>query len=109
LAAGLAGVAHLAKNLAPVFCLCDSRDIGSEAQVRSPHTSEPTIYLYDKVPGGVGLAARLFEVRSELLARCRETIRACDCRDGCPGCIGPQIEPGSKAKRAARALLESIQ
>ncbi|MBN9491913.1 DEAD/DEAH box helicase [bacterium] len=109
LAAGLAGVAHLAKNLAPVFCLCDSRDIGSEAQVRSPHTGEPTIYLYDKVPGGVGLAARLFEVRSELLARCRETIRACDCRDGCPGCIGPQIEPGSKAKRAARALLESIQ
>lgn len=108
MAAGLAGIAHLAKNLAPVFCLCDARDIGSEAQVRSPHTEKPTVYLYDTVPGGVGLAERLFEVRGELLARCLATVRGCDCRDGCPGCIGAQIEPGGKAKRAARSLLESV-
>ncbi len=108
LAGGLAGIAHLAKNLAPVFCLCDARDIGSEAQVRSPHTEKPTVYLYDTVPGGVGLAERLFEVRQQLIQKCMETVSACECRDGCPGCIGPQIEPGGKAKRAAQALLSSV-
>jgi DEAD/DEAH box helicase domain-containing protein len=109
LAGGLGGVAHLARNLAPVFCLCDARDIGSEAQVRSPHTGRPTVYLYDTVPGGVGLSERLFEVRAELLARCLETLTACACSDGCPGCIGPQIEAGGPAKRATRLLLESVR
>lgn len=108
LAGGLAGVAHLARHLAPVFCLCDAHDIGSDAQVRSPHTGAPTLFLYDTIPGGVGLAERLFDVRAALLERCLETVRECDCADGCPGCIGPQVEYGGRAKAAAVRLLESV-
>lgn len=106
LAAGLEGVAHLARSLAPAHCLCDPRDIGVDVQVRSPHTGLPTLFLYDLVPGGVGLAPRLFEVRRELLAACLETVRACGCRWGCPSCVGAQAEPRSPAKEAATALLE---
>lgn len=106
LAAGLEGVAHLARGLAPVFCLCDPRDVGIDVQVRSPHTGLPTVFLYDLVPGGVGLAPRIFELRRELLGACLETVRSCGCRWGCPACVGAQAEPRSPAKDAAARLLE---
>ncbi|GBD24529.1 ATP-dependent RNA helicase DbpA [bacterium HR29] len=107
LAAGLEGVAHLARGLAPAFCLCDPRDVGVDVQVRSPHTGLPTVFLYDLVPGGVGLAPRIFELRRELLRACLDTLRACDCPWGCPSCVGAQAEPRSPAKAAAAALLEA--
>lgn len=108
LAAGLAGVAHLARNLAPIFCMCDARDIGSEAHVRSTFTGLPTVYLFDNVPGGVGLAEKLFDLRHELAEACLRVLLACDCRDGCPACVGPQVESKSPARKAARQLLEKL-
>lgn len=108
LASGLAGVAHLARNLAPVFCMCDPRDIGSEAHVRSPFTQAPTVYLYDTVPGGVGLAEKLFDVRKDLAEACLAVLLTCECPNGCPGCVGPQVEAKSPAKKAARQLLERL-
>jgi DEAD/DEAH box helicase domain-containing protein len=105
-AAGLLGIAHLARNLAPIYCLADARDIGAEAQVRAPFTHEPTVFLYDTIPGGVGLAQRLFEVREQLLRACRDAVAACACDNGCPSCVGPQVEPESPAKRSAQVLLE---
>jgi DEAD/DEAH box helicase domain-containing protein len=59
-------------------------------------------------PGGVGLAEKLFEVREPLLEACLALARACDCENGCPGCVGPQVEPNSPAKRAATRLLERV-
>lgn len=108
IAAGLNGIAHLMRNLAPIYCLCDARDIGSEAQVRAPHSELPTVYLYDTAPAGVGLAERLFEVRDELLRTSRELVEQCTCEDGCPGCVGPQVEKGGMAKKAARQLLAAV-
>jgi len=107
-AAGLAGIAHLARNLAPIFCLCDPRDIGSEPQVRSPYNGQPTVFLYDTVPGGVGLCDRLFEVHDQLVDACIAQLDACECEAGCPACVGPQVETRSAAKRAARQLLTRL-
>ncbi len=107
-AAGLAGVAHLARNLAPVFCLCDPRDIGTDAQVRSPFTQLPTVFLFDSVPGGVGLAEKLFDVRGDLVDACLAVLSSCECPNGCPGCVGPQVEAKSPAKKAARQLLKRL-
>lgn len=52
---------------------------------------DPTIFLYDKIPGGVGLATRLFEERRLLMERVHTLIEACPCDEGCPACIGPEI------------------
>jgi len=108
IASGLSGIGELARNLAPIFCLCDARDIGANVQVRAPSTELPTVYLYDMVPGGVGLAEKLFDVRDSLLEACLALARTCACDNGCPGCVGPQIEPNSPAKKAATTLLERI-
>ncbi len=105
-AAGLIGVAHLARNLAPIHCLADARDIGADAQVRSPFNHQPTVFLYDTIPGGIGLAPRLYEVREQLLRRCLETVAACPCENGCPSCVGPQVDAESPSKRSAAVLLD---
>jgi len=108
LALGLEGVAHVLRNLAPVFCLCDARDLGADAQVRSPSTGKPTVYLYDMVPGGIGLAERVFEARERIVVACLEAVRGCGCENGCPSCVGPQAERNSPAKRSAAVLLERV-
>ena len=107
-ASGLSGVAHLLRNLAPIYCLCDTRDIGADVQVRAPFTGLPTVFLYDNIPGGVGLAEKLFLVREDLADACLALALACTCDDGCPGCVGPQVERDSPAKKAARRLLERL-
>ncbi len=108
IATGLAGIGHLARNLAPIYCLCDPGDVGADAQVRAPFTEQPTVYLYDMVPGGVGLAEKLFEVRRDLIEACLSLVKACTCENGCPGCVGPQVEPRSPARRAATLMLERL-
>lgn len=85
----LGGLAHALGNVAPLFLMCDPRDLGVQAEPRSKETRAPTITLYDRVPEGLGLAERLYELRAELLRGARDLIAACPCRDGCPACVGP--------------------
>src|SRR4029078_10855552 len=46
------------QTVASVLLMVDPRDLGLVAQVRSPHAEQPTIYLYEAVPGGIGLSER---------------------------------------------------
>ena len=132
---GLRGLAHLLHHLAPLFLMCDVRDLGAwlgdaappetpaEAAPASPRVLtadgtrarllrsdrfEPTLYLYDSQPGGVGLTERLFELLPALVDRARETLLACPCRAGCPSCVGPVNAIGRQAKPIALALLERL-
>ncbi len=107
---GLAGVAHALAHLAPLFLMCDTRDIGVHSDPESPLAGgKPTIVIYDCVPAGIGFSERLFELHAELLARAHELVRDCACEDGCPSCVGPGGEQGSGGKREACALLEAVR
>src|SRR6266508_2857210 len=124
---GLRALTRLLHSLAPIFLLCDIRDIGAwlgdgtpsaEGQVVTRETMRaqlvqgdeftPTIYLYDNQPGGIGLAERIFEVLSELLARGLETLESCACPAGCPSCVEPVNEVGRRAKPVALELLKRL-
>jgi DEAD/DEAH box helicase domain-containing protein len=85
--------------------MVDPRDLGLVTQVRSPHQEAPTIYLYESVPGGVGLSERLWQRHDELIAGATELISACACDDGCPACTGPRLEPDLDAKTLALRFL----
>ncbi len=108
IASGLAGIGHLARELSPMFALSDTRDVGADVQVRCPFNGQPTLFLYDSIPGGVGLAEKLFDVREQLLEACHARLLACPCEEGCPSCVGAQAERRSKAKPAARLMLERL-
>src|SRR6266705_461198 len=124
---GLRAVGYLLHHLAPIFLLCDIRDLGSwlgdttPAQPGAVVTREsarrrlleaerfnPTIYLYDSHAGGIGLSERVFDVLPLLFERGRDTLGACPCRFGCPSCVGPVNEVGRRAKATAAALLREL-
>jgi len=104
----LIGLSRLARNTAPLLLMCDARDLGVQAQAQAPFTGKPTLYLYDAMPGGVGLTERLGELWDELLEMSRDAVRDCPCLEGCPGCVGPVAEVGIRGKAAAVDLLSGL-
>jgi len=96
------------QTVASVLLMVDPRDLGLVSQIRSPHHEAPTIYLYEAVPGGIGLSERLWQRHDELLAGAAELIAACPCDAGCPACTGPRLEPEVDAKALALRLLHDL-
>ena len=76
--------------------------------MRSPHFRRPTLFLYDRVQGGVGLSELLFAEHRALLAAALDVVTRCECTGGCPACVGPVAEVGTLGKETARAILEHL-
>ena len=104
----LLGAGRAVQTIGSVLLMVDPRDLGLVSQVRSPHAEEPTIYLYEAVPGGIGLSERLWQRHDELLAGAADLIGGCPCDAGCPACTGPRLEPNVDAKRLALRLLAEL-
>jgi DEAD/DEAH box helicase domain-containing protein len=119
---GLRGMGVALETVATLALMCDPRDLGTtlgttsiddegdgpELQKSLPRkgfghlydaTYRPTLFLYEHVPGGTGLAERIWERRDVLLARAARMIESCPCDKGCPACVGP-----GDATRKATAL-----
>ena len=107
----LRGVSVALETVACVALMCDPRDLGrtlgdgeneGAAPGRDPLARrtggfDPTLFLFDSIPGGVGLAERLYERSAELLGRARQLIESCACAGGCPACVGPaEVDEGRK-------------
>jgi len=106
---GLAGLAFALGHLAPLFLMCDARDVGVHCDPQSPLAdSQPAVVIYDQVPAGIGFSERLFELHDELMVRAYELVAACECADGCPSCVGPAGEDGLGGKRETLAILEAL-
>jgi DEAD/DEAH box helicase domain-containing protein len=98
----LRGFGHALHTVAALGLMIDPRDLGHTLGDRTDPDSppgkrrgapgfDPTLFLYDHVPGGIGLAPRLFEARDELVRRARALALDCSCSAGCPACIGPEV------------------
>jgi DEAD/DEAH box helicase domain-containing protein len=81
-----------------------SRGGGARLAASGGGRFEPTLYLYDAVAGGTGLAPRLWEERRVLLERSARLVAACPCEAGCPSCVGPVVGTPEAGRR--RVLLE---
>jgi DEAD/DEAH box helicase domain-containing protein len=117
----------LLRTVAPVFLLCDPRDLGVSERVRDPHFQAPCLYVYDQYPGGIGLSEGFLGSLPQIIHGAQEVVDRCPCENGCPSCIGaPEVslaardtlpaapavpaasagEPGSvNAKHSVRAFL----
>ena len=90
---GLRGLANALELVATLALMCDPRDIGRAIEDAAPASQDEdrfaaTAYLYDHVPGGVGLGERIFERAEELLEQTATLIGECACPLGCPLCVG---------------------
>jgi len=89
----LAGAGRILHEMAPAFLMCDSHDLGISERVRDPHFEVPTLYLFDRYPGGTGLAEGLSAILPSVLSAGLERLGACPCEGGCPSCIGVDFSP----------------
>jgi DEAD/DEAH box helicase domain-containing protein len=119
---GLFGLLYAFESVASLLLMCDRMDLGATIGEGSPdiHASptgwesrqeeffEPTLYLFDAYPGGIGLSEPLFHLHDSLIDRTRELIESCPCEKGCPSCVGPVGETGERAKEAALAILKCL-
>jgi len=120
---GLRGLGSALETVSTIAMMCDPRDIGQTlgdgqadeqggGPARDPHSGhtggfDPTVFLFDAIPGGVGLAERIYERAEALFERARALIESCRCNGGCPACVGPGSESGER-KRLALELLSCL-
>jgi DEAD/DEAH box helicase domain-containing protein len=122
---GLRGIGVAFETVAALALMCDPRDLGTTlgdqgadeggengsqgppqkgpAGLRSGY--RPTLFVYEHVPGGTGLAERIWEERTDLGVRTLRLIETCPCAGGCPSCVGPGE---SSRKQAALELLRAV-
>lgn len=108
---GIHAVEHAAISMFPLFALCDRNDIGGISIPQHPQVGKGAIFIYDGYAGGIGLAAKGYELILPLLRKTKELIDSCSCSDGCPACIhSPKCGAGNKPldKQAALATLKYL-
>jgi len=108
---GIHATEHAAIGLFPLLAIADRGDIGGISYTGHPQIGAPAVFIYDGVPGGVGLAASAYEGLENLLQRTRELVAACSCEEGCPCCIqSPKCGNGNKPldKQAAQLTLDTL-
>jgi DEAD/DEAH box helicase domain-containing protein len=113
----LSGVRNLFLTLLALVSMCDPADLGG--MIDSSNLGRPTLFMFDRYPGGLGFAEQGWARLDELAAAALSHVEACPCATGCPSCVGlPILRPAqqqdpdlggrrfSPGKDAARALLE---
>ncbi|MEI2400878.1 Zn-binding domain-containing protein, partial [Paenibacillus phytohabitans] len=105
---GLVGVANVLRHVAPLMTMCDPSDLHVVQQVKAVHNEQPTIFLYDRYPGGIGLSEKVYDAMENLLRESEDLIRKCSCESGCPSCIGTDVVH-EKAKTDALTLISKLK
>jgi DEAD/DEAH box helicase domain-containing protein len=109
LKSGLSGMAHVLYNIAPIFLMCDTRDLGYHSDPLSSLVGgNPTVVIYERIPAGIGFSQKLFSIHDVLIRNANEIVGACPCKDGCPSCVGPAGENGMGGKQETLALLSMM-
>ncbi|MCC7495604.1 MAG: DEAD/DEAH box helicase [Fimbriimonadaceae bacterium] len=85
-AEGMLGIANVLVDIVPLYVLCDYADIG--CVVDSGNFGSPSIFIYDRYPGGLGFAHKAHELLEEILNACVYLVHHCPCESGCPSCVG---------------------
>ncbi|KAG2646716.1 hypothetical protein PVAP13_2KG531300 [Panicum virgatum] len=87
---GSHAASHALLNIVPLHMMCSASDLGTECA--NPHETRgipDRILLYDKHPGGIGIASQAQMLFGELLLAALELVSTCSCMGaaGCPNCI----------------------
>ncbi|OLS40282.1 DEAD/DEAH box helicase [Bacillus sp. MRMR6] len=104
---GLVSAAHALNHIAPLFVMADPQDIHVIPQVKADHNEKPTIFFYDRYPGGVGLSEKIYSGMDEVFMETKKMISNCLCESGCPSCIGTDTI-SELAKKDALNIIDSF-
>jgi DEAD/DEAH box helicase domain-containing protein len=69
---------------------------------------QPTVFLYDSYPGGIGLSAPLFDLRARVVANAHGLVARCACSLGCPACVGPVLGSDEQREHSPKQLALAV-
>lgn len=104
----LVGISNVLRHLVPMFVMCDRTDIHVVPQMKAPHSGMPTIFLYDRYPGGIGLSEAVFERYDEIMGEVKHLLERCPCENGCPSCIGVIEASNHSVKKNVISFLHKL-
>ena len=85
---GLHAAGHAVLAVLPLFVKCERCDVGTEcASPFSTHARPLRLIIYDRNPGGVGIARAAFEAAGGVLRAALALMEQCQCSHGCMKCI----------------------
>lgn len=108
---GIHALEHAAIGIMPLWVMTDRNDLGGISTPFHPGVGRAAVFIYDGIPGGLGLTRQAFEDGEGLLKKTLETISGCRCETGCPACVhSPKCGSGNRPidKASAVKILEAI-
>lgn len=130
LVSGMAGSLIAIHSVASALLMCEPRDLGVSLAMASGSWFAPldpfggqmfqapvhiiasevsmNMFVFDRYPGGIGLSEQIFEIGARIVHAAYDLVSRCDCRSGCPGCIGPTNQPKSTLKPVAINFLADL-
>jgi DEAD/DEAH box helicase domain-containing protein len=109
---GIHALEHAAIGIMPLLVMTDRNDLGGISIPFHSQTGKAAVFVYDGVPGGLGLTRQAFLSAEELINRTFEVIHTCGCETGCPACVhSPKCGSGNRPidKYASLNILELIR
>ncbi len=88
---GLWGIANVLRDVITIHAMCDVMDIGTAMDSRG--TGTPSVFVYDKYPGGLGFARKSYGLTETIMQGALDLITGCPCEAGCPSCVGAPVLP----------------
>jgi len=86
---GLRGIGYATRMLLPAFMTCDTLDFSHS--IGSVNSVWNAIFVYERYPHGLGFTEKAYERLHEIMPVVLDTVRNCDCEDGCPCCVGKPL------------------
>jgi DEAD/DEAH box helicase domain-containing protein len=89
----LMGIANVLIEVAPLFVMCDTQDVG--VVVDEKNLNRSALFFHDRYPGGMGFSRRCLDQFDNIMTTISDVIHDCGCVDGCPSCVGSAVSPSS--------------
>jgi len=108
----LHAIEHAAIGIFPLLVMADHNDVGGMSTNFHPQMGTAVVFIYDGIPGGVGLTRQAFVYAQRLFEYTLKVIRDCPCESGCPSCVqSPQCGSGNRPmdKKGAIFILERLK
>jgi hypothetical protein len=84
---GIHAMEHAAIGIMPLLVMTDRNDLGGISIPFHDQVQTAAVFVYDAVPGGLGLCRQAFEQADRFLSFTLEAITSCRCDTGCPACV----------------------
>lgn len=105
------GLCHGIKSAAMMVTMTalDDIDVNISNNALNPDISmesDVVMYIYDKYVGGLGYSEKIYDLIPQIIENAIKMVSGCQCKDGCPACVGDYTLDKGMVKWGLESFLE---